>query len=70
MSLILTESISLDSTLDIHICHKNIHIFYFQELVAATPTQRNWKGIVIALVVIAQVSGFLLYMTQLHFNKR
>jgi hypothetical protein len=67
MSLILAGSISLDSTLKFDI---KIYIFYFQELVAATPTQRNWKGIVIALVVIAQVSGFLLYLKQLHCNKR
>ena len=35
-------------------------IFSTQELVASKPTQVNWKGIIIALVVIIQVIGLVI----------
>ena len=36
-----------------------LHIF-FQELVASNPSVYNWKGIIIALVVISQVIGLVI----------
>ena len=39
--------------------------FIFKELAASTPSVHNWKGMIIALVVISQVIGLVLLAVHL-----